>query len=742
LFSGTTASVFGGGSAVQRRKLMANTTNLGKDLQTNEKIGIPQEDRKRVIYILGTNGTGKTTLLDNIMLQDIEAGHGLCFLDPHGDAIKDILIRIPSNRENDVILLNPLHTSMPFGLNPFACPDPSSDEQVALTSGFVMHVFERVWGVGPETPRLAQVLRNVTISLIENDLTMAEIPRLLQDSTFRSGVVRNVKNDQVRLFWQAYGNLKPSEQLERVDSTLNKIDAFLTQPLISRIFGQKRDTIDWRSAMDEGKIVLVELSPRLGDIATLIGSVIIGKILDAAYSRVDIPAKDRRLFSLVVDECQRYATEDFVTLLSEGRKFSIAPVIAHQFRDQFSEKMKGASFNAYSSVIFQIAAEDKDEVAALFNTTPSAPDPIREEMLIPRQNVNAHLLNYGHESSKVTDFIMRYLAPLELASKQHPQPSDVFEDKLIFPYVDFPEGTRYRYDPVHIQKGLLSLNNVLYDAMRYPKITPEQQGWFRDACWQMAYFLGFPHYFDGEVIKSFRRMDKTFESPIAHNAWALIFALRVENKMEKWPRDVIPYRLSTDRLFLRLRMQKSGDVLFHHLQENHDHFLFWYFPYYNMPLKGEAGVGEIAHVGVYDHTEVYPLAQKLRDEEKKRYDNFVDSVAGVITALTDVPIYKGSGRWIQKEGIRQTHQDKQNENGNALTHLERYTAWVKIGNSEYAISTDPLPPENGVVLSDVVQATRHRNIAQGYLRPVSEVKDELRARQNGLAPQLTSKQRL
>src|SRR6266436_62845 len=301
---------------------------LGKDVQTKKEVSISPGDRLRGLYILGSTGTGKTTLLVNLILQDIKIGRGLCFLDPHGDAIKDILTRIPSNRENDIILLNPLHTAMPFGLNLFSCPDSTSDEQVALTCGLVMNVFERVWNVGNETPRLADVLRNVTITLIENNLTMAEIPMLLLDSSFRAQVVRNLSNETVKLWWQVYNNLRPTEQIELVSSTLNKVNAFLTNPLIARIISQAKSTIDFRSLMDEDKILLVELDPRLEDISTLIGTTIIAKILEAAYSRRDAPSQDRELFALYLDEAHRYETEDLTTLLAEARKYGIATTLA------------------------------------------------------------------------------------------------------------------------------------------------------------------------------------------------------------------------------------------------------------------------------------------------------------------------------------------------------------------------------------------------------------------------------
>jgi hypothetical protein len=587
--------------------------NLGKDVRTKQEVSISQGDRLRGLYCLGATGTGKTTFLVNLILQDIKAGRGLCFLDPHGDAIKDVLTRLPSSRENDVILLNPRNTAMPFGLNLFFCPDSSSDEQVALTSGLVMHIFERVWGVGNETPRLAQFLRNITITCIENDVTMAEIPLLLQDSSFRSQVVRNVQNEQVRLFWQAYNNLKPTEQLDRADSTLNKVDAFLTQPMIANIVSQTHTTIDFRAIMDEGKILLVELDPRLEDISTLLGTAIIGKILEAAYSRKDSPQTERRLFSLVVDECQRYETEDFVTLLAEARKFGIATTIAHQIRGQLSERMKSATLNASNFIIFKIASEDT-EIAGIFDTTPEIEVVGREEVLVPRKSVVTHLMISGHESSKVMAFTRKYIIPLNLATKEKPIEFE-YIDGFLMAYPMSPIGGANNFIPEDIEKGLVYLNEYLYVCMTHGSYTERE-----------------------ELIEK------------------------------------------VERLF-----------------------------------------------------------RKYLGYELEKFHNHLTSVA---FELELNPIKEGSGKYVDVKRRVQTHSDRQNGIVNALTHLERFTAWVKLGNNEQVISTLPLPPRGNVRLSEMINTINHRNVEYGYLRPVSEVKAEIRGRHDGLVPRLTSKQRV
>jgi hypothetical protein len=401
--------------------------------------------------------------------------------------------------------------------------------------------------------------------------------------------------------------------------------------------------------------------------------------------------------------------------------------------------MKGATFNASTTIVFKIGADDKDEVAALFNTTPSAPEIQREEMLIPRQNVVAHLINYGHESKEATDFITRYLAPLELAAKQQPRPHDHIEDVLTYPYIDYPDDTRYRYKPTHIQKGLLALNDILYSAM-----LPERR-WITKELEQMntnlCYFLGYPHFFLFEKRKESEKLppEEDVEKKFLRNAFGRYFGLTVEKHLPKWPKEV-PYRPSTFQIFLRLLVRNFPDFIQYPYP---DLFFFWYTGSFNMPVVKEgAYVPGIGYINVHDLSEVHPLANRIRDSEYERFRDFTSSLADTAGALSKTPIYKGSGHWIEKSGIRQTHADKQNEIGNALTHLARFTAWVKIGNKEYTIATYPLPPRRKVSLSDLIHSIRQRNVADGYLRPVSEVKDELRKRRDDHEPPFSSKQKV
>ena len=432
---------------------------IGKDVVTGATVSIAQHERRRGLYHIGKTGTGKTTLLINLILQDIAAGLGVCFLDPHGDAISDILMRLPENREIDVIFIDLLDASYPVGLNPYECSNPQDIELVAQTTAFVMQIFEKLWDVSRSTPRIAQYLRNCTLTLIENPgMTMAEIPLLLTDEAYRQRLLRNVTNLQVQQFWRQYAAFRPQEQLDRAESTLNKVDEFLSQTILRNVFGQARSTLDFRQVMDEGKILLVKLPGRYEDITSLIGSILIGQLLNAALSRADMPEQKRRQFNLYVDEFQRFSTPDMATLLVEARKYAICSCIAHQFRDQLDRANQGATLNAASMVVFRVSGEDAEELAREFDCTPPPPDIIGfRPILTPKQNVVEHLGRNGHTNEVVNAFVQTYLAPAENKRAQNTTFS-LYSKGFFNPY-------EIELTTQEIVEALGLLNTLLYTAM-------------------------------------------------------------------------------------------------------------------------------------------------------------------------------------------------------------------------------------------------------------------------------------
>ncbi len=397
-------------------------------------VELSQASRRQGLYIIGANGTGKTGLIEHLILQDIDQGLGVGLLDPHGDLTNAILTKM-TKREDDVILLDIQDEDHPFGLNIFECSNPQSPTAVQKIVDLVMHIFEKLYDVSRQTPRMAQFLRNCTHTLVANPgYTMADIPLLLQDDQCRSKLVAQVKDPQVQLFWKTYNALRPSEQFDRAESTLNKMDELL-QPLPRNIVGQGKTTVNIQQVMDERKILLVKLSAQLDQVTSLVGTLIIALFLNAAYSRASLPVNKRKQFNLYADEFQRFATEDFATLLTEARKFGIATTIAHQARYQpgMTDGIRAVSLQAANHVVFRVTSPDADELAGGFDVSPQAAweEEIEkewvevlkaewyerveeevidgeEEILVPQQKPLKHLLTNGHKNHQINTFVNQW----------------------------------------------------------------------------------------------------------------------------------------------------------------------------------------------------------------------------------------------------------------------------------------------------------------------------------------------
>lgn len=356
---------------------------LGKEADGGEPVSLSADDRRQGTYIAGVNGTGKTILLLNIALSDIESGNGLCFLDPHGDAIEALLARIPQHRKDDVILFDPADIDYPFGLNLFECPDISDPRLVDLVCSEVVGTFKKLyqesWG-----PRLEDILRHAALTVLYNPgSTMLDLHLILVDEDYRQALLNNVPDPLVKQYWELIFPKQKREMREWLSSSYNKIGRFLANPLIRNIVSQPQSSFNLSTIMNEGKILLVNLAKgKIGeDNSSLLGSVLVGKILIAALSRAEIPFEERRPFHLIVDEYHSFATESFPTLQSEARKFRIDTIVAHQYRDQLDFLNKGSTLNVGNFIFFRLTGKDALELANQFDNTPPEPEPERQPML-------------------------------------------------------------------------------------------------------------------------------------------------------------------------------------------------------------------------------------------------------------------------------------------------------------------------------------------------------------------------
>jgi len=333
------------------------------DSGKQKTFGILQEDRRKHMYILGKTGMGKTTLLQNMILQDIYNGAGVCFIDPHGDPSEYILDRIPAHRQNDIVYFNPADTAFPLGLNML---EPQRGEETFLIASGLIAVFHRIWE-GMWSSRMEYILNNTLLALLETPgNTLLSIIQMLTDTGYRNFIIKNLKDPLVRNFWlKEFASFNDRYRQEAISPILNKIGQFLSTDLVRNIVGQQNSTIDFREIMDNQKILIVNLSKgRLGeDNSNLLGSLLVTKLQLAALSRVDIPENQRKDFYVYVDEFQNFTTESFATILSEARKYRLNLILAHQYIAQLNEsgneKVKSAIFgNVGTMISFRVGSDD------------------------------------------------------------------------------------------------------------------------------------------------------------------------------------------------------------------------------------------------------------------------------------------------------------------------------------------------------------------------------------------------
>lgn len=324
------------------------------------RFGIKTDDRRRHMYVIGKTGVGKTTLLENIFLSDVLAGHGCCYIDPHGDTAEKLLDFIPSHRINDVVYFNPADLDFPVGFNIL---ETAREEQKHLVASGLMGVFKKIW---PDvwSPRMEYILLNCVLALLDYPgATLLGINRLLVDKDYRSRVIAKIRNPIVKTFWLAeFTSWSEKYATEAIAPVQNKVGQFLSASIIRNIVAQVKSTINPRQIMDEGKIFIVNLSKgKIGeDNMRLLGGMLVTKIQLAAMERVDIKyEEDRRDFYLFVDEFQNFANQSFAAILSEARKYRLSLVVTHQYIKQLEEEVADAIFgNVGTIACMRVGAED------------------------------------------------------------------------------------------------------------------------------------------------------------------------------------------------------------------------------------------------------------------------------------------------------------------------------------------------------------------------------------------------
>ncbi len=331
------------------------------------RFGIRREDKFRHIYIVGKTGMGKSTFISNMVRSDMITNNGLGVIDPHGDLIDEVMAHIPSRRTNDVVIFDVGDTSFPVGFNIL---EYETEEEKNLVASGVVSVFKKLYG-NSRWPRLEYILRNVMLSVLEYpNATLMHVARMLTDKNFREEVMRSVKDPVILKFWRdEFEKWSDTQRNEAIGPITNKIGQFFSSTIMRNIFAQPESNLKLRKIMDEGKILLVNLSKgKIGDDnASMVGSFLVTKFQIDAMSRANIAYKDRRDFYLYVDEFQNFATDSFADILSEARKYRLSLIVANQYTSQIQENVRDAIFGNVGTIVsFGLGYDDAKIMSSQF----------------------------------------------------------------------------------------------------------------------------------------------------------------------------------------------------------------------------------------------------------------------------------------------------------------------------------------------------------------------------------------
>lgn len=371
-----------------------------------QPFGLLTADRRQHLYAIGKSGTGKTTLLRNLILQDIEAGHGVGVIDPHGDLASDLLDHIPSNRSEDVAYFNPSDVEYPIGLNLLG--QAPLEHRHLIASG-IISVFKSIW---PEFwgPRLEYILYAAAAALLDcENVSLLGVQRMLSDSRYRTWVVGQVQDPMVRSFWinefEAYDRRFMQEAIAPIQ---NKVGQLLMSPNVRNVLGQVRNRIDARFMMDNRRIFIADISKgKLGsEKASLLGSLLVTQFQLAALSRADVPEHERQDFFLYVDEFHLFTSNAFASILSEARKYRLCLTLSHQYTAQLRPEIRDAVFGNVGSIIaFRVGQAD----AELLEKTLSGAFTASQFVGLSNHEVYARILADGRDCEP---FGGRTLAPI------------------------------------------------------------------------------------------------------------------------------------------------------------------------------------------------------------------------------------------------------------------------------------------------------------------------------------------
>lgn len=380
-----------------------------------KEVRISDNDRRRHMYIIGQTGTGKSVFLQNMIIQDVKAGKGLCVVDPHGDLVEGVLPHVPKERADDVVLFEPFDLDRPMGLNML---EFKSEDQKDFAVQEMINIFYKLFPPEMIGPMFEHNMRNVMLTLMADQKepgTIAEIPRMFTDQDYQKQWVAKLKDPVVKSFWEnEMAKTSDFHKSEMLGYLISKVGRFVENEMMRNIMGQSHSAFDLRDIMDNEKVLLVNLSKgKTGEVnSELLGLIIVSKIQMAAMARADMPEEERKDFYLYVDEFQNFATDSFASILAEARKYRLNLIVAHQYVTQLEENIRDAVFgNVGSFFTFRIGVEDAEIISKEFDPVFSETDVIN----IERFHTYLRLMT---NSQKSNPFTMATYPPYEGGSEE------------------------------------------------------------------------------------------------------------------------------------------------------------------------------------------------------------------------------------------------------------------------------------------------------------------------------------
>lgn len=394
-------------------QLISTHLPLGTAPKSNNIFFLPDADRYRTTYILGKAGTGKSSLLENMVHWDALVGNPVIVLDPHGDLADNCVAALPLHRVKHTFTLDLLDETHPFTLNVFAHEPFTTSAEHRATVERITCVFKMLWPQMAEGQYLPRYLRRALIAILDlPEGTLVDMYRMLTDDGFLQSMLPKIKDADVRRSWEEYHNFTETERLRRISPLLERLhDMFEGNSLARNLFGSAENGIDWRGVIQRKELLFVKLHmTTLGDVARLVGTIMVSQIAATVFSFSNLPLEQRPSVSLFLDEYQKVATEDIARLVTEGRKFGLKLTLAHQYRTQTSKDLQEATANAHTKICFAINADDASKMAPYFQSKGTRVKEVEEH---PVKYLCAHAFDFPQD---VQMFIHTYLAPVSMES--------------------------------------------------------------------------------------------------------------------------------------------------------------------------------------------------------------------------------------------------------------------------------------------------------------------------------------